>query len=316
MTPGCAVPGSSTRWAAPAARARRPRAGSSWSARPSPPRPISVDLNPDAEALAVTSSLTTEAALHAFAALEQAMREDEDALFRSADTAVSDFISFVWLMLAIEEDKGTDPAAVDLPAIVDSTLAAQSPQARAACLTIAQPESAAPTCKPAPRPAAAGREPRPPSAPPASSTSSPTASPTPSSASTSKERSATSGTPCTPSTGSAPPSRSCSACPKPPHGGSGSARKEPRSRSTQSSLLTGWLTGTSLPDLAEAHLAAAADPAWRIEQMVDAVTEHFEHYLAWTVGALVELVNTRLADAGIEERLCPDLGSYIRYGVR
>ena len=49
--------------------------------------------------------------------------------------------------------------------------------------------------------------------------------------------------------------------------------------------------------------------------MVDAVTEHFEHYLAWTVGALVELVNTRLADAGIEERLCPDLGSYIRYGV-
>ena len=49
--------------------------------------------------------------------------------------------------------------------------------------------------------------------------------------------------------------------------------------------------------------------------MVDAVTEHFEHYLAWTVGALVELVNTRLADAGIEARLCPDLGSYIRYGV-
>ena len=80
-------------------------------------------------------------------------------------------------------------------------------------------------------------------------------------------------------------------------------------------LLTGWLTGTSLPDLAQAHLAAAADPAWRIEQMVDAVTKHFEHYLAWTVGALVELVNTRLADSGIEERLCPDLGSYIRYGV-
>jgi hypothetical protein len=62
-------------------------------------------------------------------------------------------------------------------------------------------------------------------------------------------------------------------------------------------------------------LAAAATPAWRIEQMVDAVTRHFEHYLAWTVGALVELVNTRLADAGTEQRLCPDLGSYIRYGV-
>ena len=80
-------------------------------------------------------------------------------------------------------------------------------------------------------------------------------------------------------------------------------------------LLTGWITGTSLPDLAQANLAATANPAWRIEQIVDAVTGHFEHYLAWTVGALAELVNTRLADAGLEERLCPDLGSYIRYGV-
>src|SRR5258708_35409920 len=82
------------------------------------------DLNPDAEALAVTSSLTTEAALHAFAALEQAMREDEDALFRSVDPAVNDFISFVRLMLAIEEARGTDPAVAALPARVDSTLAA------------------------------------------------------------------------------------------------------------------------------------------------------------------------------------------------
>jgi hypothetical protein len=81
-------------------------------------------------------------------------------------------------------------------------------------------------------------------------------------------------------------------------------------------LLTGWLAGTSLSDLAETHLAAATKPAWRIEQMVGAVTGHFEHYLAWTVGALVELVNTRLADAGTDERLCPELGGYIRYGVR
>ena len=68
------------------------------------------DLNPDAEALTVTSSLATEAALHAFAALEQAMRDDEDALFRISDPATTDFISFVWLMLAIEEGSGTDPA--------------------------------------------------------------------------------------------------------------------------------------------------------------------------------------------------------------
>jgi hypothetical protein len=96
------------------------------------------DLNPGAESLAVTSSLTTEGALEAFADFEQAMREDEDALFRAADPLVNDFIGFVWLVLAIEEGGGADPASVDLLSIIDSTLAAQSPQARASCLTAAR----------------------------------------------------------------------------------------------------------------------------------------------------------------------------------
>jgi hypothetical protein len=80
-------------------------------------------------------------------------------------------------------------------------------------------------------------------------------------------------------------------------------------------LLVDWLAGVSLPALADRHMGAAVAPAWRVEQMVDAVTKHFEHYLAWTVGALVELVNGRLADADSEERLCPELGGYIRFGV-
>ena len=96
------------------------------------------DLNPDPESLAVTSSLATAETLDAFAALEQAMRQDEDAIFRPENPAVSDFISFVWLMLAIEEDRGTDPETVDLPCIIDSTLAAQSPAAREACMTAAR----------------------------------------------------------------------------------------------------------------------------------------------------------------------------------
>ncbi|GAA4600927.1 hypothetical protein GCM10023195_01700 [Actinoallomurus liliacearum] len=49
--------------------------------------------------------------------------------------------------------------------------------------------------------------------------------------------------------------------------------------------------------------------------MVDAVTRRFEHFLSWTVGALVELVNLYLADAESDHRLCPELGPYIRYGV-
>jgi len=38
------------------------------------------------------------------------------------------------------------------------------------------------------------------------------------------------------------------------------------------------------------------DVGWRIEQTVDVVTSHFEHYPSWTVGAVVELVNLQLAD--------------------
>jgi hypothetical protein len=80
-------------------------------------------------------------------------------------------------------------------------------------------------------------------------------------------------------------------------------------------LLIGWISGRSLPDIADVHLQAAPQAAWRIEQMVGTITEQFEHYLSWTVGALVELVNGLLADADSEVRLCPELGGYIRYGV-
>ena len=82
-----------------------------------------------------------------------------------------------------------------------------------------------------------------------------------------------------------------------------------------SELLANWLSGASLQQLADEALAAAPDPAWRIEQMVDAVTSHFEHYLSWTLGALVELTNLHLADGGSELWICPDLGAYVRYGV-
>ena len=272
------------------------------------------DLNPDAEALAVTSSLTTEAALHAFATLEQAMREDEDAVFRSADPAVNDFISFIWLMLAIEEGRGTDPAMVELPAIVDSTLAAQSPQARAASLTVAQGVRGAYA-----RTGAEARRRWPRTATSIGSARAIDQLATRlAEAIISRHGQGRLGDIRSPVSAVSRIRGAVERLLDLPEAPAWRFRVSPKGAETEINpvgLLTGWLTGTSLPDLAQAHLAAAADPAWRIEQMVDAVTEHFEHYLAWTVGALVELVNTRLADSGIEERLCPDLGSYIRYGV-
>jgi hypothetical protein len=272
------------------------------------------DLNPDAEALAVTSSLITPEALHAFADLEQALREDEDALFRSTDPATTDFISFVWLVLAIEEEHGTDPGLVDIANIVDSTLAAaQSFQARTSCLAVANGVRNAymQTNFEARR-----RWPR-------SGTSISSARTIDQLArglaetAIDLEQAGTLTDIGDPLNAIRMPNAIAQLLDLPeappwrfrisPHGGAIEVQPV--------DLLTGWLTGISLSDLAQNHLAAAATPAWRIEQMVDAVTRHFEHYLAWTVGALVELVNTRLADAGTEQRLCPDLGSYIRYGV-
>ena len=272
------------------------------------------DLNPDTEALAVTSSLATEAALHAFAALEQAMRDDEDALFGSTDPQVNDFISFVWLMLAIEERNGTDPAMADLAAIIDSTLAAQSPQARTSCLAVAQDVRGAYARTDA---EARRRWPR-------TATSIGSArvidqlAARLTEAITGQYEQGTLGDirdPVIVINWIRVAVTRLLALPEAPAWRFRVSPKGVEIEVHPVSLLTGWITGASLPDLAQAHLAAAASPAWRIEQMVDTVTEHFEHYLAWTIGALVELVNTRLADAGLEERLCPDLGSYVRYGV-
>jgi hypothetical protein len=55
--------------------------------------------------------------------------------------------------------------------------------------------------------------------------------------------------------------------------------------------------------------------AKRLEQTVDAVSRAFEHYFSWTLGALLELVNTSLAGAGALLTLRSDLAFCVRYGV-
>jgi hypothetical protein len=80
-------------------------------------------------------------------------------------------------------------------------------------------------------------------------------------------------------------------------------------------LLRGWVRGESIPDLAEAFLAEVTAQDWRVEQIVDAVAQHFEHFLAWTLGVLVELVNGHLAQGLNPARLCEELPTYVRYGV-
>ncbi len=76
-----------------------------------------------------------------------------------------------------------------------------------------------------------------------------------------------------------------------------------------------WLSGQPMSLMAADLLQSVSDPSWRIEQLVDLITDDFEHYLSWTVGALVEIVNARLSEAGSTRRLCASLGAFFRYGV-
>jgi hypothetical protein len=271
------------------------------------------DLNPDPDTLSVTSSLITDEALNAFTELEHDLRHSQDAVFDAAD-AQADFISFVWLLLAVEEDRGAEPADVDVRNIVDATLAAhQSPAARAACARIAQ---AVQTSYLAADPVARRRWPR--------------TGTTIGSARTiddlarrlarriivaeQQDNLPDIQDPAVAIRARGLLSTLLDLSEAPPW------RFRVSSQGVDipiapAKLLADWLSGSSLTELAETHLASASKASSRIEQMVDAVTLHFEHFLSWTVGALVELVNLRLADADSDARLCPELGGYIRYGV-
>ncbi len=272
------------------------------------------DLNPSAESLAVTSSLIADEALDAFARLENELRATEDAIFTTFDQA-GDFISFVWLVLSVEEGRGVDPANVDLAEIVDATLAArQSPEVRRACARIADTT----------RRRYLASEPQ------------------------SRRRWARTGT----SIGSARTidtlaARIATAILRADADGALPDLLTPASAipwlstlftdlldlaeapawrfkvSPQGAiidvppvdLLADWVSGQTLPELAITHLAAVRSPAFRIEQMVGVASEQFEHFLAWTAAAVVDFVNARLLDADTEARLCPELAGYIRYGV-
>ncbi|MEV4199633.1 DEAD/DEAH box helicase [Micromonospora globbae] len=273
------------------------------------------DLNPDADELAVTSCMTTEEAIEAFVQFEGAQRANAGAMFEASGTVVDDFISFVWTFLAIEEERGIDPAALDIAVIVDSTLAAlQSPAGRERLLAAA---ASVRTIYARTDPQARTRWRR-------TGTSVGTARSLDRMGRRLADRlvelsnAQELGDLNDPQYAARLLRRYIGRLLEFPE-----APKWEFRRSRQGSaidvavddLLTQWLGGVSLPEMAEEFLDAASNPAWRIEQMVDVVTTHFEHYLSWTLGALVELTNLRLIEVESELRVCPDLGAYVRYGV-
>lgn len=76
-----------------------------------------------------------------------------------------------------------------------------------------------------------------------------------------------------------------------------------------------WIAGGELADLAEAHLSAVADSAFRLEQMVDGISEGIQHYLSWTVGLVIAQANDILLSRLSLGQLYAGTAAHLRYGV-
>lgn len=76
-----------------------------------------------------------------------------------------------------------------------------------------------------------------------------------------------------------------------------------------------WVSGLDLTALADRHVEAVPDPVWRLEQMVDAISEGVQHYLAWTVGLVVAQANEILLNRLSPRQLLSTTAAHLRYGV-
>jgi hypothetical protein len=80
-------------------------------------------------------------------------------------------------------------------------------------------------------------------------------------------------------------------------------------------MLSDWLRGAELAELAERHLSGVTDPEFRFEQLGDYVSDYFENYLPWVVGTLVDWCNDLLAEDGVTVRLPRQMSEAIRWGT-
>lgn len=75
-----------------------------------------------------------------------------------------------------------------------------------------------------------------------------------------------------------------------------------------------WTSGEPLSSMADALLAGVPDRAWRLEQFVDRVSRGFGHYISWMIAVLIERANEVLS-ATDDSLICANLPLYVRFGV-
>lgn len=76
-----------------------------------------------------------------------------------------------------------------------------------------------------------------------------------------------------------------------------------------------WIAGRDLTELADTHLAEVADSSFRLEQMVDGISEGVQHYLSWTVGLVIAQANDILLSRSSPLQLFASTAAHLRYGV-
>ncbi len=272
-------------------------------------------LDPDRDDISTLSQLAAESSLDALAKFESLLAESSDAILNSALSIVSDFISFVWLISTVSDELGRLHSAEDLVDALQSTLAWQqlSEGAQRRWMTLAGEVKKAYVDS---DPIARRRWAR--------------VSMSVGSAKSLDELSRLV------AEAALDADRDMLAEPKlclrflDDLGVVEAVRSRPESQDRTVydrqaaprsevefnlvDLAHDWMSGTPVAGLGERHFEAIEDLAYRLEQ-VGRVREWIEHYLAWGVSTVVNWANDRLAAQGSGQRVCPELGSYLRHGV-
>ena len=270
------------------------------------------------EDLETRSTLTTEEALSGLAAFEEAASATEDAIFQHYSPTTDGFLSFIWFIAqALEDLNQVEASLKDILAVVENTLAWQQlePAQQETIIRSAQAAVAAFKTQPAEQRARWAR----------SGTSLPTAR--------TLERVA----------------EQLLARVETNHDldisdlvavllfilddetlstllelrendrqGFKASRSAPRDGLIPvdiRALLRDWVGGVEIQDLADRHLKQIEDEGYRSEALADFSTSVFEHHLPWTLGIIIQWINSRLETKG-SDRLVPDLlPAAIHYGV-
>jgi len=81
------------------------------------------------------------------------------------------------------------------------------------------------------------------------------------------------------------------------------------------SLLFDWMNGVELQELAERYLSDVTEESYQYEQLAEFSASVFEHHLPWTIGIILQWVNARLEDAGLDQRIPDHLPGAVHHGV-